>query len=61
MMQRIAGFSLVELMISITLATAMSLGVVGIYVSQSGIISQEKQRVMAFQDANRRFDILSRL
>lgn len=55
------GFSLVELMVAITLATLMSLGVLGIFVNQTGNITHESQRDIATLEANRSFDVLSRL
>lgn len=55
------GYSLVELMIATTLATLMSLGVVSIFVNQTGTISTETQRDMALQVANQSFDVVSRL
>jgi len=56
-----SGFTLVELMISATLATLMSFGVLSIYVNQSSTISSETQRDSTAQEAQRAFDIMSRL
>ena len=55
------GFTLIELMVAITLATMMSLGVLSIYVNQSGTISSEIQRDTTAQAAHQAFDSVSRL
>jgi len=55
------GFTLIELMIASTLATLMSLGVLSIYVNQSGNISAEEQRSATAQEAHRAFDLVSRM
>ena len=55
------GFTLVELMVATTLATLMSFGVLAIYVNQSVNISTETKRDTTSQEAQRAFDIISRL
>lgn len=55
------GFSLVELMVASTLATLMSLGVLSIYVNQEGNLSSEISRDTTVQEAQRAFDVVSRL
>lgn len=60
-MQNAHGYSLVELMISIALATLMSLGVVNIFINQTGTINTETQRDITLLGANQTFDTISRL
>lgn len=60
-MNRQTGFSLVELMVAITLATIMSLGVLEIFVNQTGNITHETQRDLSSQQANHAFDTISSL
>lgn len=60
-MKSIKGYSLVELMIATTLATIMSLGVLGIFINQTGSINTETQRDITAQEANYAFDQISRL
>ena len=55
------GFTLIELMVASIIATLMSLGVLSIYINQSGNITAESQRDSTTQEANRAFDIISRL
>jgi len=55
------GFSLIELMIAMTIAAFMSLAVLSIFVNQTVHLSQETQRDSAVQEANRTFDLISRM
>jgi len=55
------GFSLIELMIAMTIAAFMSLAVISIFVNQTTHLSHETQRDSAVQEANRTFDMISRL
>ena len=55
------GFSFIELMVATTIAAFMSLTVLSIYVSQTTHLTQETQRGSAMQEANRTFDLISRL
>jgi len=55
------GFTLIELMIATTLASLMSIGVLSVYVNQSGNISSESQRDATKREAHRAFNTISRL
>lgn len=56
-----SGYTLIEAMVATAIASIMSLSVVSIYVNQSANISSETQRDTSIQEANRAFDIISRL
>ena len=60
-MQNCRGFTLVEAMIATLLASIMSIGVISIYVNQTGSLQTESQRDANALEANRAFDIVSRL
>jgi len=55
------GFSLIELMIAMVIAAIMSLAVLSIFVNQTTHLVHETQRDSAVQEANRTFDLISRL
>lgn len=55
------GFSLIELMVAMTIAVLMSLAVLSIFVNQTTQLTHETQRDNAIQEANRTFNVISRL
>jgi len=55
------GYTLIEMMVATTLATLMSLGVLGIFINQTSAINTESQRDIAHQSANHTFELVSRL
>lgn len=55
------GFNLIELMVATVIATFMSFTVLSIYVNQTTHLTHETQRDSAIQEANRTFDLISRL
>jgi len=55
------AFSLIELMIAILIATLMSFTVISLYVNQTTQVSSESSRDNTIQEANRTFDLVSRL
>ena len=55
------GFTLVEALIATLLASIMSISVISIYVNQSASISSESQREASTLEANRAYDIVTRL
>jgi len=55
------GFSLIELMIAMVIAAIMSLAVLSIFANQTTHLTHETQRDNAVQEANRTFDVISRL
>jgi len=58
---RFRGYTLIEAMVATAIASIMSLSVVSVYINQSGNISTETQRDTSIQEANRAFDVISRL
>ncbi len=61
MMTKHNGYSLIELMIATSLATLMSLGVLGIFVNQTNNIRVASQRDNTAEQTTQTFDLLSRL
>lgn len=55
------GFSLVELMISLTVASILSVVVVSAFSSQSHLYMKQARRMQTNDDGRQAFDILSRL
>lgn len=55
------GLSLVELMVSLTIASVLSVAVVSSFSSQNGVYLRQAQRVQVQDDGRQAFDILTRL
>lgn len=60
-MMRQSGFTLVELMLAVLLATLLTAGALNIYLSQSRIIQSEEQRADNSTLGNSTYAVLSRL
>jgi len=57
----IKGFTLIEAMIATVIASVMSIGVITIYVNQTGNIAAESQRESSIIESNRAYDLVTRL
>ena len=55
------GFSFIELMVATAIAAFMSFTVLSVYINQTTHLTHETQRDSAMQEANRTFDLISRL
>lgn len=61
MRKRTRGFSLIELMIAVTVAMVMSIAVVSLYAGQTRVFSQTARKAQTTQEAQSAFEVIASL
>lgn len=60
-MRRVSGISLIELMVAITVASLLSVGVVAAYSSNTAMMTQQMRRSYAAEEGRNTFEMLSEM